>query len=130
MTKTDYFEARVLNYVTRALNLGSISTYIGLLTVAPTDSSAGTETAYSGYTRMALSTSNFASAATVGTIVNTAAITYPTNGGATQNFVAVAIYDASTSGNMLYWYALPVTLTVNSGETPRFSIGALVLNED
>lgn len=130
MSKTDYFEARVLNHAVRGLSLGSISTYMGLLTVAPTDSAAGTEANYSGYARVAVSTSNFANAATAGTIVNTAAITFPTSGGTANTIVAVALYDALTSGNMLYWYALPVSLPVNPTETPRFSVGALVLNED
>lgn len=130
MTKTDYFEGRILNHVTRGLNLGALTTYLGLLKVAPGEAAAtGTECDYTGYTRMALSTSNFGSASTGGSITSSATVTFPANGGSAQNIVAVAIYDASTSGNMLY-YQLLTTIPLGAAETPRFVAGNIVINEE
>lgn len=129
MTKSDYLEAAILNWTfRRAAFPAAPTTHAALMTVAPTDAGGGTETTYTGYARQPISSANFTSAATGGTISNGVAITFPTAGsGAT--IVAIAVYDAAAAGNLLYWHAI-TPVTINTSDTPNFAIGAFVANED
>lgn len=131
MTKTDYLEAIILNWVTRGTSIQQVITgYAALLTGTPTDSDAASkEATYTNYTRTGLA-AHFGAAATAGTIQNTASISFPQNAGAAQIITYVAIFDALTNGNMLYYQALPASVTINTSDTPRFAIGSFILNED
>jgi len=128
MTATDYLEANVLNYLTNSLNLGAITSYIGLFTVAPTDSTPGTEASYGGYARQPAAAA-FPNA-TTGTLINDVAVVYPTSAGPLNTIVAVGLFDASTAGNLLVYQALAVSIAINSAETPRFSVGSIIMNMD
>lgn len=143
---TDYLENKLADHLLRntALSESSpASVYVGLLTAACSDSSAGTEVTGGSYARMAVTrgTSSWngthgnttgASSGTGGTISNASAITWssaPTaNWGVVTHF---AIYDASSGGNMWICQALTASKTINNGDAaPSFGAGALTIQID
>ena len=134
MTKSDYLEARILNWVCRGAAIATLTNaYITLfMTTPPSDAGGGTEMTYTGATpfaRVTIGVGNFDRVATGGTITNTAVITFPTNDGTARSAIAVGIYDAAVAGNLLYWQVI-TPVPVGNGETPRFSIGSIVITED
>jgi len=122
---------------------GPTSLYVGLLTAAPSDTGGGTEVTGGSYARVTVASnmtnwagtqaaaSTTASTGTSGTTSNNIAITFPSptaNWGVVTHF---GIYDASASGNLLYWGALTVSKTVNNLDSaPLFAIGALTIQVD
>lgn len=135
---TDYAENKLVDALFRGQSLGAPATwYVGLLTSACSDSSAGTEVSGGSYARVAVTASlaNFAgtqssgsttaSSGTGGQTSNNAAITFPSP---TANWGTVSHYgfwDASTSGNQWVCVTLTTSKTVNNGDAaPSFAIGA------
>jgi hypothetical protein len=117
--------------------------YFGLLTSAPSDTGGGTEVSGGSYARVtvAASMTNFAgtqgagtttaSSGTSGTTSNNVNITFPTPTASWGVISYVAVYDASTSGNLLLWGALTTPKTVNSGDAPPvFAPAAFAFNLD
>lgn len=97
MTKTAAGANPVLNYHCRATTPSALTPYLALLTNVESE----TESAYTDYARVALSTSNFGNAAASGSIANTAAIAFPSAGSAGSDIIGTAIFDASSGGNLL-----------------------------
>lgn len=150
---TDFAENKLLDFIFRAQALtgingataaagtGPANLYIGLLTVAPTDSTAGTEVSGNNYSRVTVASSltnwkstqndSTASTGTSGTTSNTNTITFnnPTPSG-WGTVVAVGIYDSSTTGNLLIYSALTVSKTINAGDTVTFPAGTLTFQLD
>ena len=141
---TDYLENKLIDQMFRAQAYTFPSTlYVGLLTAAPSDSTAGTEVSGGSYARVAVTNSlanwagtqsagsTAASSGTSGTTSNNNAITFPAptaNWGSVSHF---AIYDASSAGNMLIWGALTASKTVNNGDAaPSFAAAALTFQVD
>ena len=140
---TDYLENKIIDWLLRAQSYTPPATlYVGLLTAAPSDSSAGTEVSGGSYARVAVTAATpswnntqgnttGASTGTDGTTENAATVTFPAptaNWGSVTHF---GIYDASTSGNLLIQAALTTAKTINNGDAaPSFAIGALTFQVD
>ncbi len=125
---SDYLENAILNAVLNQTSFVVSTPYVALCTVAPTDSSGGTEVSGGSYARAASTTSW--PTATTGTCSNDVAIAYPTATADWGNCLAFKIMDASTGGNMLYWGDITTPRTILNGDTtPTFAIGALVINQ-
>jgi hypothetical protein len=140
---SDYLENKLVDHVFRATSFTAPSTvYVALLTSACSDSGGGTEVSGGSYARVAITsattawkgthgTTSGASSGTNGTISNAAAVTFPAP---TANWGVVttwAIYDASTSGNLLICAALTTSKTINNGDAaPSFAIDALTVQID
>lgn len=121
---SDYLEDKVLDHVFGGNAYTAPSTlYVALYTVAPTDTGGGTEVSGGGYVRK---TSTFNVTGTNPTTAsNAGAIEYPT---ATANYgtvVAVGIFDASSSGNLLAYANLTTSKVVSTGDVFRFNTGDL-----
>lgn len=121
---SDYLEDKVLKHVFGGSAYSAPSTlYVALYTVAPTDTGGGNEVSGGGYTRK---TAAFTVSGTNPTQAsNTAAIEYPT---ATANYgtvVAVGIFDASSSGNLMAYANLTSSKVVSTGDVFRFNAGDL-----
>jgi hypothetical protein len=121
---SDYLEDKVLDHVFGGNAYTAPSTlHVALYTVAPTDTGGGTEVSGGGYVRK---TATFnVSGTNPTTASNTAAIEYPT---ATANYgtvVAVGIFDASSSGNLLAYANLTTSKVVSTGDVFRFNTGDL-----
>ncbi len=118
---TDYLEDALLKHVfTNTAYTSPTTVYAALFTVAPSDTGGGTEVSGGAYARqsMAFSVSGTGTLAT-----NSAAVVYPTATADYGTVVAVGIFDASTSGNLLAYANLTTSKTVSSGDVFRFNAG-------
>lgn len=144
-SKKDSFETAILNHIFTNAAISGIgdaagllasstagSLYIALYTVDPSDSTQGTETVYTGYTRVAVARSAGGWTVAAGACSNTAAITFPQCGATGATLTAFSINKAGTTGvdDAIYWGELTSDLTVSSGITPEFAIGDLDVTED
>jgi hypothetical protein len=97
---SDYLELKVLDHVLKNTAYTSPTTvYAALFTTIPTDSGPGTEVTGGSYARQAIT---FGSASS-GASSNSVAVTFPAATASWGAVVAFAIFDASTTGNMLFW---------------------------
>tara|TARA_E500000318_G_scaffold16717_1_gene17018 strand:+ start:1424 stop:1816 length:393 start_codon:yes stop_codon:yes gene_type:complete len=121
---SDYLEDKVLDHVFGGSAYTAPSTlYVALYTVAPSDTGGGTEVSGGAYARQ---TATFSVSGTNPTTAsNTAAIEYPTATADYGTVVAVGVFDASSSGNLLAYANLSVSKVVSSGDIFRFNTGDL-----
>lgn len=118
---TDYLEDALLKHVfTNTAYTSPTTVYAALFTVAPSDTGGGTEVSGGAYARqsMAFSVSGTSTLAT-----NSAAVEYPTATADYGTVVAVGIFDAATSGNLLAYANLTTSKTVSTGDVFRFNAG-------
>lgn len=142
--KSNYLENKIIDFMFRGQSFTRPdNVYVALFTSSPGDAATGTEVSGGGYARVAVSgtLANWAgthgagtttvSSGSSGTTSNNNAITFPAptaNWGTVTHF---ALFDASTSGNMLYWSSLTTSKTINNGDSaPRFPAGSLVVSEN
>lgn len=123
---TDYTENLVLNWLfTTNSATRPTAWYIGLFTAAPSDTGGGTEITGNGYSRTATGTMTVSGTSPTN-CTNSAAIEFPAaSGGNWGTITHVAVFDASTTGNMLGWAALTTSRTINDGDILRIPAGDL-----
>ncbi len=98
--------------------------FVGLFTAAPSDTGGGTEVSGSGYTRVATGTISGSGTAT--TFTNAAAIEFGAASGGNWGTIGwAAIFDASTSGNMIAWAPLTTAKAINDGDIFRIPANSL-----
>lgn len=132
-SKSDAYEIDILKATTGQATTVITTTpltevWVALFTVAPTDSTAGTEVTGGSYARTA-SKGKWAVPA-AGSVANNAVITFPTSTVDWGTVVAFALCTASTAGTQLMWGTLTSNKAVNNGDTASFAAGALTLTED
>jgi len=121
MSFTNFLETEILDHVFAGAAYTAPSTkYLALFTGAPGETGGGTEVTGGAYARqtVAFTTSG-------NTTSNNAAVEYPT---ATANYgtvTHVAVFDASTSGNMMAYAALSSNKTIETGDVFRVPTGDL-----
>lgn len=126
--------SKILNAEFNATAYSSPATlYFALWTATLNASSTGStagEASYTGYARVAVTanTTNFPSSASGSAIQNATAITFAANAGSLQTVTFVAICDASSAGNILYWGSVTST-AINPGDTPQININGLTATE-
>jgi hypothetical protein len=122
---SDYTENLVLNWLfTTNSATRPTAWYVGLFTAAPSDTGGGTEVTGNGYARVATGTISVSGTDTLAT--NAAAIEFAAaSGGNWGTITHAAIFDASTSGNMLAWAQLTTSRTINDGDVFRIPAGSL-----
>lgn len=141
---SDYLENKVIDWLLRGQTFTAPATvYYALATSSGSDSACGTEVSTGSYARVAVTSSlanwagtqsagsTSASSGTGGTTSNNAAVTFPTPTANWGTIVEFCVFDASTSGNLLFRTALTVSKTVNNGDAaPSFAIGAATFQID
>ncbi len=125
---SDYLENKIADHILGGGDYVRPATvHVALFTSGPTDAGGGTEVSGSGYSRAAVTNNNANwPAASGGQKSNGAAITF--GGGATGSWGTVThfgIYDAATSGNLLFHGALTTAKLIESGDTPSFPANTL-----
>lgn len=126
-----------------AAGTGPTNLYVALLTAAPSDTGGGTEVSGGSYARVTVASSmtnwagtqaaasTTASSGSSGTTSNNIAITFPAPTANWGVVTHVAIYDATSAGNLIAWSALTVSKTVNNGDAaPSFAAAALTFQID
>jgi hypothetical protein len=123
---SDYAEKLLLDFLmTTGTATRPTNWYVGLFTAAPNDAGGGTEVSGSGYAREAVA---FAAATSGGgTTSNTGAVSFTAAGGSWGTITHIGIFDASTSGNLLWHGSLTASKTVADGDTLEFAIGNIDL---
>ena len=121
---TNYLENKLLDHFLGTTAYTMPTVYVGLFTVAPGDAGGGTEVTGGSYARQAAAFS----AASSGATSNSGNIDFTGMPAATT--VAIAIFDASTSGNMLVHGTLTVNKTTDAGDTLRIATGDLDISID
>ena len=141
-SKSDWFEDIVLDHTlgrsTTALSTGLRATvYVSLWNSTINDTWTSTSTgecAGSTYARVAVtnSSANWTNS-TSGSKQNKTVVEFTTAAGSDWATVqAFGIHDGNSTatGNMIYWGDLTVSQTIASGNTVRFSTGAIIITED
>ncbi len=139
---SDYLENKLVDHIFRAQSFSAPATlYVALFTAAPSDSGGGTEVSGGSYARVAVTSSlanwagtqsagsTVASSGTGGQTSNNAAITFPAPSGANWGTVThFGIFDAASSGNLLFHGALTASKTINDGDAaPSFQAAQLAV---
>jgi hypothetical protein len=94
--------------------------YIGLFTSDPTDAGSGTEVSGTNYARQSVAFS-----VTNDTASNSATVTFPAAGSNWGTVSHVGVYDAATSGNLLFHGAVTTSKAIDTGDTFQITSGNL-----
>ena len=122
---TNYLESKLIDHF-----LGTASytmptdVYVALFTVAPGEVGGGTEVTGGSYARQIATFT----AASSGATSNDSNIDFTSMPAATT--VAIGIFDALTSGNMLLYGTLTTNKTTDAGDTLRIATGDLDISID
>ena len=128
MAKSNYLENKVVDHF-----LGTSSTsapsnvYIGLFTSDPTDAGSGTELTIgsNGYSRNVITFN----AASGGAATNSSAETFTASGGNWGTITHFGIFDAASSGNLLYHGALTDDKVIENGDSLVVAATAITITE-
>ena len=122
---SDYLENKLIDHFLGTTSFTApAAVYVGLYTVAPDDTGGGTQVTGGSYARQ---TATF-TASSSGATSNDTNIDFADMPAATV--VAIGIFDASTSGNLLLWGTLTVNKTTDAGDTLRIATGDLDISID
>lgn len=122
---TNYLENKLIDHFLGTTTYTKpAAVYVGLFTVSPGEAGGGTEVTGGSYARQAATFS----AASSGATSNSANIDFAGMPAATT--VAIGIFDASTSGNMLLYGTLTTNKTTDAGDTLRIATGDLDISID
>lgn len=125
---SDYLELKLLDHALGTAAFTSPSNvYVSLHTGSPGDANdGGNEVSGGSYTRKA---ATFA-AASSGSASTNATITFDAATANWGTITHIGIYDASTSGNLLFHGAVTTSKTIESGDTFQISSGNLTIGLD
>jgi hypothetical protein len=134
---SDYLEEKIIQTTLRGQAMPQPSDiFVALFTADPTDANvtAGecNTTAWPAYARQNAAHADAIAtgwtAPSNGVTSNAKIITFPANNGATAITVThVGLYDAATSGNLLYHAPLVASKTLQPGDVLSFGVGALTV---
>lgn len=139
---SDYLENKLIDHLLRATAYTApATTYVALLTAAPSDVGGGTEVSGGSYARASVASgtgawtatqggTSGASYGTGGTTGNAATISFATPSAGWGTVTHFGVYDALTGGNLLFHGALTASKVINSGDSVSFAAGALTLQID
>jgi hypothetical protein len=121
---SNYLENALINGTLRATTFTAPTTvYISLHTADPTDAGTGTEVSGGSYIRQS---ATFA-APSNGASASNADITFPQATGSWGTIGWIGIWDAQTTGNMLYHTALDASKAIDTGDIFKIASGSLTV---
>jgi hypothetical protein len=122
---SNYLENALLNATLRNTTYTSPATvYAGLFTTDPTDAGSGSEVSGSGYARKAIT---FAAPSNGVTTNSAAACEFDQATGSWGTITHFGIFDALTTGNLLYHGALTTSKTIASGDVFKFATSSVTV---
>jgi len=120
---SNYLENALINATLRNTTYTSPTTvYAGLFTSDPTDAGSGTEVSGGSYARKAIT---FAAPSNGVTTNSAAAVEFDQATGAWGTITHFGIFDALTTGNLLYHGALTTSKTISSGDVFKFATSSV-----
>ena len=121
---SNYLENALINATLRNTTYTSPSTvYAALFTSDPTDAGTGTEVSGGSYTRKAMTFG----APSNGASTNSAAVEFDQATASWGTVTHFGIYDASTSGNLLYHGALTASKVIDTGDVFKFATSSVTV---
>ena len=121
---SNYLENALINAVLRNTSYTSPTTvYVALFTSDPTDAGSGTEVSGGSYAR----TSVTFGAPSNGVTTSNADCTFPQATASWGTVSHIGLYDASTSGNLLFHTPLDTSKTIDSGDIFKIASGSLTV---
>ena len=121
---SNYLENALINGTLRATSYTAPTTvYVGLFTTDPTDAGSGTEVSGNAYARQA---ATFA-APSDGAATTSADVQFPQATGTWGTITHFAIFDALTTGNMMYHGALTTSKLIEIGDVFKIATGSLTV---
>lgn len=119
---SNYLENALINATLRNTSYSSPATvYVGLHTADPTDAGTGTEVSGGSYARTAVTFG----APSNGVSTNSADVEFPQASGTWGTITHIGIWDASSTGNLLYHTALDASKAISSGDIFKIASGNL-----
>ena len=121
---SDYLENKILDYVLRdQADWAPAAVYLALHTADPTDAASGAEVSGGSYARQACAFD--AAHATNGNTANTDAESFTVMPACTVTHIG--IWDAASSGNLLFHTAVDTSKAVLAGDTISVAAGAITI---
>jgi hypothetical protein len=121
---SNYLETAIVNAVLRNTTYTSPATvYVALFTTDPTDAGSGTECTGASYVRKAMTFS----APSNGVTSNSSAVEFDQATTSWGTITHMGLYDASTSGNLLFHGALTASKVIDTGDVFKFASTALAV---
>lgn len=127
---SNYLEAKIVDHFLRNAAVPPPATvYVALFESDPGEADGGTEAAYTGYARQA---STWTALDANGQTKNVSALTFPANGNAAGASIVthLALYDAATGGNRLFYATLATSKTLDPSDVLSFATGAIAFGID
>lgn len=121
---SNYLENALINGTLRATTFTApAAVYVSLHTADPTDAGSGTEVSGGSYARQAATFG----APSNGASTTTADITYPQATAGYGTVTHIGIFDALTTGNLLYHSPLNTSKTIETGDIFKITSGSLTV---
>lgn len=121
---SNYLENALINATLRNTSYTSpAAVYVSLHTADPTDAGTGTEVSGGSYARKSATFG----APSNGVSTTTADITFPQATASWGTIGWIGIWDASTSGNLLYHTALDTSKSIDTGDIFKIASGSLTV---
>ena len=121
---SNYLENALINATLRNTSYTSPAVvYVSLHTADPTDAGTGTEVSGGSYIRQSATFG----APSNGVSTTTADISYPQATASYGTVGWIGIWDAQTSGNMLYHTALDTSKAIDTGDIFKIAAGSLTV---
>jgi len=127
---SNYLEEKIVEHFLRNNAITPPTTiYVALFESDPGEANGGTETSYTGYARQP---STWTALDANGQTKNVSALTFPANGNAAASVTIthLALYDAATAGNRLFYAQLSASKTLSPGDVLSFAANAIVFGLD
>lgn len=121
---SNFLENELYDHVLRnAAYTSPANIYVSLHTADPTDAGTGTEVSGGSYARTAVTMG----APTNGSGTNSADVQFPQATGDWGSVSHIAIWDATTAGNMLFHTPLDTTKNITTGDVFKIAAGSLTV---
>jgi hypothetical protein len=121
---SNYLENALINGTLRATTFTApAAVYVSLHTADPTDAGSGTEVSGGSYARQAATFG----APSNGASTTIADITYPQATASYGTVTHIGIFDALTTGNLLYHSPLNTSKTIDTGDIFKITSGSLTV---
>jgi hypothetical protein len=130
---SDYFEQKIVQWISGTqLPTPTAATFLQLYSQDPTEAGSPTGALYSRYSIASGGTSwttasGGAGSASGATLSNASAFTITASATATASATHFALFNASASGDLLFYGQLSTPKTIALGDEVKFNIGSLIL---
>lgn len=124
---SNYLEDQITGWIAGTSMTAPTATFVQLYSQDPTDAGSATGALYSRVTVASGAGSWTRGTGGAGTITNASAITITSSATATASATHFAVFDASATGNLLFYGALTTSKSIAVGDEVKFNASALTL---